>query len=174
MTLADLLAASPTAINSIDLLDAFAGALAELSLDTDPDIPAFTLDHRVDEVIAALEQSIQPAAPPPLRESPMPIISHIVDELGTGSSISDVLRSQQQYHEQRRWSVFEVIGDRSLTTFDDRDRAALWHAARAELTTQPAGIRLALDAAALAQELERTNPLGAQVAHVAAAWSARF
>lgn len=104
----------------------------------------------------------------------MAIITSLVEEFGRGSSITDVLRAQQQYHEQRRWSVNQLIDNRCLTTFGDRDRAALWHSARAELTTQPAGIRLAVDGVTLAQELAKTNPLGAKVAHAAAAWSARF
>lgn len=104
----------------------------------------------------------------------MAIITNLVAELHSGSSISDVLHAQQRYHEERRWSVNQLLDDRALTTFDDRDRAALWHSARAELTTQPAGVRLAIDGVALAKELAKTNPLGAQVAHIAAAWSARF
>lgn len=50
-----LLATSPTAINSIDLLDAFAGALADQSMDVDFELPAFTLDHLTEDVLAALE-----------------------------------------------------------------------------------------------------------------------
>lgn len=55
-SLAQLLAASPSAINSIDLLDAFAGAVADQSIDVDFDLPAFTLDHSTEEVVEALEK----------------------------------------------------------------------------------------------------------------------
>lgn len=105
----------------------------------------------------------------------MRIIANLVDEIQQhGYSISDVLRIQQKYHESRRWSVYDVIGMAKCIHADERDRAALWHAARAELTTQPAGIRLAVDGVKLAQELADANPLGSDVAHIAAAWSARY
>lgn len=105
----------------------------------------------------------------------MRIITNLVKEIMcNGYSLSDVLRIQQQYHEQRRWSVYDVIGDRTFTALEDRDRAALWHASRAELTTQPAGIRLAVDGVKLAQEIAKSNPLGSTIAHIASAWSARY
>lgn len=105
----------------------------------------------------------------------MRILSHLSNEITENNlSLSDILRLQHGYHEKRRWSVYELIGDRKLTTFTELDRAALWHAARAELTTQPAGIRMAVDGVKLAQELADENPLGAMVLHAAAAWSARY
>jgi hypothetical protein len=53
--LSQVLAASPTAVNSIDLLDAFAGALADQGLDEgDVELPALTLDHTAVEVIDAI------------------------------------------------------------------------------------------------------------------------
>lgn len=105
----------------------------------------------------------------------MRILSNLVNEINTNKySVSDVLRIQQVYHEKRRWSVFNLIGKKTLNSINDRDKAALWHAARAELTTQPAGIRLAVDGIKLAKELEHSNPLGSKIAHIAAAWSARY
>jgi hypothetical protein len=91
-----------------------------------------------------------------------------------GLTLTGILRYQQQYHEFRRWSVFEVLKDRKLEQLHPQDRAALWHAARAELTTQPAGIRLAQAGVRLANEVARDNPLGSTVLHAAAAWSARY
>lgn len=91
-----------------------------------------------------------------------------------GLTLTGLLRYQQRYHEFRRWSVFDVLAGRSLERLHPQDRAALWHAARAELTTQPAGIRLAQAGVKLAGEVARDNPLGATVLHAAAAWSARY
>ena len=57
-SLAEVLAASPVATNSIDLLDAFAGALADQGLEDELDLPVFTLDHSADDVITALRQQL--------------------------------------------------------------------------------------------------------------------
>ena len=103
------------------------------------------------------------------------ILTDIAGEIRRNNySLTDILRIQQAYHEYRRWSVFDVIGDRKLTTFGAKDRAAICHAARAELTTQPAGIRMAVLGVKLAQQFENENLTGAIVLHAAAAWSARY
>ena len=60
-TLSAVLVASPTAINSIDLLDAFAGALADAGLDDDVELPTMTLDHTADDVLSALRKQLAPA-----------------------------------------------------------------------------------------------------------------
>lgn len=99
------------------------------------------------------------------------LYSKIKDE---GLTLTQILRQQQQYHEYRRWSVFDVIGDRKIQNCHPRDRAMLWHTARAELTTQPAGIRLAVAGSQLAKEIEKDNPIGATIFQAAAAWSARY
>lgn len=104
----------------------------------------------------------------------MLIMTDIVKELRAGATISDVLRVQQSYHEHRRWSTDELFDRRGLTRPRPADRAALWHSARAELTTQPAGIRLAVDGVKLANEIRESNPSGAAVLHIAAAWAARY
>lgn len=61
-TLSAVLVASPIAINSIDLLDAFAGALADVGLDDDVELPTMTLDHTADDVLSALRKQLTPAA----------------------------------------------------------------------------------------------------------------
>jgi hypothetical protein len=104
----------------------------------------------------------------------MLIMTDIVGALTEGASISTVLRHQQSYHESRRWSTDTLFDRRTLNKPCADDRSALWHASRAELTTQPAGIRLAVDGVKLANELRDSNPLGSRVLHVAAAWSARY
>jgi hypothetical protein len=91
-----------------------------------------------------------------------------------GLTLTELLRQQHRYHEYRRWSVYEVLGRSRLQRLHPEDKAALWHAARAELTTQPAGIRLAQAGVKLANELRHENPVGATVLHAAAAWSARY
>lgn len=104
----------------------------------------------------------------------MLITTDIVKELKAGATITDVLRAQQSYHEQRRWGSDALFDRRRLSRPSHADKAALWHAARAELTTQPAGLRLAVDGVKLANEIRESNPLGSDVLHIAAAWSARY
>jgi hypothetical protein len=104
----------------------------------------------------------------------MNIIRDLVYELNNGRSISEILREQQKYHEFRRWSVYDVIKEYPASDFDNKDRAALWHAARAELTTQPAGIRLAVDGVKEANNIKDSNLLGSKILHIGAAWSARY
>ncbi|QMU75746.1 hypothetical protein GXW83_08330 [Streptacidiphilus sp. PB12-B1b] len=61
-TLSAVLVASPTAINSIDLLDAFAGALADVGVDDDVELPTMTLDHTADDVVNALQKQLATAS----------------------------------------------------------------------------------------------------------------
>lgn len=106
----------------------------------------------------------------------MRIITDIVGEIKRDKlTISDIMRVQHHYHESRRWRVTDLLKEFKMgKTISDNDKAALWHAARAELTTQPACIRLAVDGLKLAEELAGSNRIGHQVAHVAAQWSSRY
>lgn len=105
----------------------------------------------------------------------MQIITDLVKRITQdGLTLADILRHQHQYHEGRRWSVFELLKGRKLTAVSERDRAALWHVSRAEITTQPAGIRLATQGTRDATNLHDANPLGATILHASAAWSARY
>ncbi|MET7358324.1 TIGR03086 family metal-binding protein [Streptomyces sp. NPDC005562] len=56
--LSAVLVASPDAINSIDLLDAFAGALADTGVDDDVELPTMTLDHTAEDVVTALGKQL--------------------------------------------------------------------------------------------------------------------
>ncbi|MEV1047511.1 hypothetical protein [Streptomyces sp. NPDC049916] len=56
--LSAVLVASPSAINSIDLLDAFAGALADAGLDDDVELPTMTLNHTAEDVVSALAEQL--------------------------------------------------------------------------------------------------------------------
>ncbi|MFF8595296.1 hypothetical protein ACF061_28425 [Streptomyces sp. NPDC015220] len=60
--LSAVLVASPSAINSIDLLDAFAGALADLGVDDDVELPTMTLDHTAQDVVTALAGQLTPTS----------------------------------------------------------------------------------------------------------------
>lgn len=51
LTLADVVVRSPVASNSIDLMEAVAGAMAELEIDDRIELPTITLQHTVDELI---------------------------------------------------------------------------------------------------------------------------
>lgn len=111
------------------------------------------------------------------------IVQDLVRAFDAGATVWEILRAEQAFHEQRRWSVnelFETAPDVEEVhwqpeSFSARDRAAIWHSARAEFTTQPAGTRLAVQGVELAQRLEAEgNLMGAKVAHALAAWSARF
>lgn len=59
LSLADVLAKSPTAINSIDMMESFAFAMAENGLEDELQIPAFTLDHSIDEVMEEMERQLK-------------------------------------------------------------------------------------------------------------------
>lgn len=59
LSLRDVLTMSPIATNSIDLLEAFAGAIADNELDDQIDMPAFTLDHGVDEVMENIKSQLK-------------------------------------------------------------------------------------------------------------------
>lgn len=50
-TLTDLLAKSPTAHNSLDLLDAFAGSIVDLGGDLETELPAFTMGDALPAVL---------------------------------------------------------------------------------------------------------------------------
>lgn len=50
--LSEVVTRSPVASNSIDLMEAVAGAMAELEIDDRVELPAITLQHTVDELVA--------------------------------------------------------------------------------------------------------------------------
>ena len=54
-TLADVLVHSPVASNSIDLMEAVAGAMAELDIDGRVELPTLTLDNTIDELVREVE-----------------------------------------------------------------------------------------------------------------------
>jgi len=72
------------------------------------------------------------------------IISEIYDAFASkGLSLTDVTWIQHQYHERRRWSAVELLGQIDLQALSPLDNVCIWNAGRAELTTKPGADRLA-------------------------------
>jgi hypothetical protein len=59
MKLAEVIARSPAATNSIDLMEAFAGAMAELGIDDRLELPTMTLQSTVDELMAEVQRQLE-------------------------------------------------------------------------------------------------------------------
>ncbi len=55
LKLAEVVVRSPVATNSIDLMEAVAGAMAELEIDDRLELPTLTLDNTIDELMAEVE-----------------------------------------------------------------------------------------------------------------------
>jgi hypothetical protein len=64
MRLADVIARSPSAKNSIDLMEAVVGALAELELDDRIELPTMTLDNTVDDIVEEFRRQMGTPAHP--------------------------------------------------------------------------------------------------------------
>ena len=58
LKLSDVIARSPVATNSIDLMEAVAGAMAELEIDDQLELPAMTLDNTVGQLMAEVESQL--------------------------------------------------------------------------------------------------------------------
>jgi hypothetical protein len=56
--LSDVVVKSPVASNSIDLVEAVAGALAELEIDDQIELPTMTLDNTLDDVVAEVQSQL--------------------------------------------------------------------------------------------------------------------
>ena len=104
----------------------------------------------------------------------MHIMMNLVSAIKNGLTLNEIHRHQHKYHEWRRWSVFEILDRHGPRKLDSRERAALWHVARGELTTMPGGVGLAQTALRYAKDLEKENPVGATVLHATATWIARY
>lgn len=59
LKLSDVVAKSPVARNSIDLMEAVAGAMAELEIDDDLELPAMTLQNTVSELLVEIEAQLR-------------------------------------------------------------------------------------------------------------------
>lgn len=58
LQLKDVLAMSPNCINSIDIMEAFVGAMADIDYDDEQKLPVFTLNSMFDGVVDELEKQI--------------------------------------------------------------------------------------------------------------------
>jgi len=61
LRLSEVVMRSPVATNSIDLMEAVAGAMAELELDDRLELPAMTLDNTVDDLMNEVEAQLAAA-----------------------------------------------------------------------------------------------------------------
>lgn len=59
LKLSDVIAKSPVARNSIDLMEAVAGAMAEMDIDDDLELPSMTLDNTVAELVVEIEKQLR-------------------------------------------------------------------------------------------------------------------
>lgn len=55
LKLADVVVRSPVATNSIDLMEAVAGAMAELEIDDKIELPTMTLNNTIDDLMREVE-----------------------------------------------------------------------------------------------------------------------
>ncbi|MEU3413186.1 hypothetical protein ABZ760_18305 [Streptomyces sp. NPDC006658] len=101
----------------------------------------------------------------------MTITTDIAGELRSGATVADLLCAQRGDHERHHWSPGTLFAGRRLSGPGERARADLLR--HTALTAGPRGPRPAPDGARLADEIRETNPLGADVLRVAAAWTAR-
>lgn len=58
LKLAEVVARSPVASNSIDLVEAVAGAMAELEIDDRIELPTMTLNNTIDDMIAEVNTQL--------------------------------------------------------------------------------------------------------------------
>jgi hypothetical protein len=59
ITLRQILEVSPTAINSIDIMEAFMGSLVDLGAQPDFELPAVTLDDKLDDIFETVITAVQ-------------------------------------------------------------------------------------------------------------------
>jgi hypothetical protein len=57
--LSEVVVRSPVATNSIDLMEAVAGAMAELEIDDKIELPTLTLNHTIDELMREVEDQLR-------------------------------------------------------------------------------------------------------------------
>jgi hypothetical protein len=63
LKLSDVIARSPVAKNSIDLMEAVAGAMAEMEIDDDLELPAMTLNSTVHELVVEVDSQLRARRP---------------------------------------------------------------------------------------------------------------
>ena len=59
LRLADVVVRSPVASNSIDLMEAVAGAMAELEIDDRVELPSISLENTIDELVVEVSRQLE-------------------------------------------------------------------------------------------------------------------
>lgn len=59
LKLSDVIGRSPVAKNSIDLMEAVAGAMAEMEIDDDIELPAMTLENTVADLVVEIDSQLR-------------------------------------------------------------------------------------------------------------------
>jgi hypothetical protein len=62
LTLAEVVVKSPVASNSIDLVEAVAGAMAELEIDDKIELPSISLENTIDELVVEVTRQLEQRA----------------------------------------------------------------------------------------------------------------
>jgi len=90
-----------------------------------------------------------------------------------GGSLTELTWMQHTYHESRRWSAVEMLCaiDVERVARADLDKAYIWNAARAELTTKPGADRLARLADKECRAWAGRNPALSAVMQACGTWS---
>ena len=57
-TVSDVIALSPSAYNSIDIMEVFLATMIECGLEDDVELPAYTTGNTIDEVVAEIEAKL--------------------------------------------------------------------------------------------------------------------
>lgn len=100
----------------------------------------------------------------------------IIDELHRaltveGMSLIDITWEQHRMHEQRRWSALEMLATIDLERLSEADRARVWNAGRAELTTKPGADRVARLSDKECRAWEERDPTVAKIMQALSTWS---
>lgn len=100
------------------------------------------------------------------------IVSNLYEILAEQrSSLVDLIWEQHSFHEKRRWSAVEMLSAINLESLSKFDKANLWNAGRAELTTKPGADRLARLADTECRRWQERNPVLASVMQACSTWS---
>jgi hypothetical protein len=86
-------------------------------------------------------------------------------------SLTQITWQQHVLHENRRWSVLEYIQRINLKELSDGDRAHVWNAGKAELTTKPGADRVARLFDTECRRHLDSNPTVAKIMQACGTWS---
>ncbi|MCK9893939.1 hypothetical protein [Frankia sp. AgB32] len=105
-------------------------------------------------------------------DHPPVVLAELHDALTRrGMSLVEITWEQQRLHEARRWSVVEMLDGIDVARLTPLERAMVWNAGRAELTTKPGADRLERQADAECGRWQRSNPTVAAIMQACGTWS---